>query len=132
MCTPYSILVNHDNDNTSTVFRVTDANDNSPVFIGSPYSVNVSEAALVGSQVAELLAVDIDQPGPLSSVRYRLLPGPHSHLLSLQSPLSGSLALARPLDYEGTIIHIDTVNSDGKLHVMTILSSSRTRVTHVC
>lgn len=81
--------------------RVTDANDNSPVFRNASYSVNVSEvglelplcplfhslthyilnyqSAMIGSVVlSNILAVDADQPGPYSTVQYSILPGPHS------------------------------------------------------
>ena len=43
--------------------RVTDVNDNAPSFVGSPYTLNVSELSLVGATVfgAVIEAVDRDQ-----------------------------------------------------------------------
>ena len=55
---------------------MTDVNDNSPVFIGAPYVLNISEVSLRGSVVFnDVLAVDVDQPGPFSTVQYNIEPG---------------------------------------------------------
>lgn len=45
-------------------------------------------------------AVDIDGPGPFSTVEYSVLPGPHSDIVDFVSPLEGTLILRKPLDYE--------------------------------
>ena len=83
------------------IFRVTDVNDNAPVFIDSPYSVSVSELALVNTVVLEqVLAVDVDQPGSFSTVEYFLPEGPYEDYFSFINPLDGKLFLKRPLDYE--------------------------------
>ncbi|XP_074595870.1 uncharacterized protein LOC141850999 isoform X2 [Brevipalpus obovatus] len=82
---------------------VTDANDHSPEFIASPYSVNVSEVSVPGSTlvpVSRIRAVDGDQQGPFSTVEYYIEPGPFSHLVRFQSRLGGELILTGPLDYE--------------------------------
>ena len=55
---------------------MTDVNDNAPQFLGAPYSVRLSEAAPLGSEVLTVEAVDADQRGPFSSVEYLLEAGP--------------------------------------------------------
>jgi len=54
-----------------SVIRVTDANDNAPVFVNAPYVLNISEVTVVGTRVLQgVHAVDNDQQGPFSSVKY--------------------------------------------------------------
>ena len=73
-------------------FRVTDVNDNSPVFIGAPYVLNISELAVTGSQVfSDILAVDVDQPGPFSSVQYHIEPSPFSDMLVFDNQLQAGI-----------------------------------------
>lgn len=82
---------------------VTDANDHSPEFIGTPYTVNVSEVSIPGSGLipaSKIRAIDGDQQGPFSTVEYYVEPGPFSHLVKFQSRLGGDLVLTGPLDYE--------------------------------
>ncbi|XP_054709710.1 cadherin EGF LAG seven-pass G-type receptor 3-like [Uloborus diversus] len=80
---------------------VTDANDNAPVFVAAPYSVNISEVTVVGSTVIQgIKAVDKDQYGPFSTVEYHIEDGPYSHLLAFESRLEGHVILAAALDYE--------------------------------
>ncbi|CAL4080366.1 unnamed protein product [Meganyctiphanes norvegica] len=81
--------------------RVTDVNDNAPIFLNSPYAVTLSEVLMVGTVInADIKAVDEDQAGPFSTVQYFIMPGPNSHHFAFQSPLRGELVLKRPLDYE--------------------------------
>ncbi|KAF8784600.1 Protocadherin-15 like protein [Argiope bruennichi] len=80
---------------------VTDANDNAPVFVGSPYSVNISEVTVVGSTVIQgIKAVDKDQYGPFSTVSYHVAEGPYSKYLTFENSLEGHVVLASALDYE--------------------------------
>lgn len=81
--------------------RVTDANDNSPVFINAPYVLNISEVTVVGTRVLQgVHALDNDQQGPFASVKYFVLPGPHSDFFEFENELEGTLVLKKPLDYE--------------------------------
>ena len=81
--------------------RVTDVNDNAPVFQNSPYYVNISEATVVGTVIfSDIHATDQDQKGPFSTVWYTIGAGPHSNTFEFESPLRGSLLLKEPLDYE--------------------------------
>ncbi|XP_048521260.1 protocadherin-23 [Dendroctonus ponderosae] len=81
--------------------RVTDANDNAPVFINAPYVLNISEVTVMGTRVLQgVHAIDNDQQGPFSSVRYSVLPGPNSEYFEFENELEGTLVLNKPLDYE--------------------------------
>ncbi|XP_055550526.1 protocadherin Fat 1 isoform X2 [Wyeomyia smithii] len=81
--------------------HVTDENDNSPKWIGAPYSINISETTAIGTRILQTIhAVDQDQPGPYSTIIYRVLPGPFSNFIAFASPFKGSLILKRELDYE--------------------------------
>nr|XP_045622180.1 protocadherin-16-like [Procambarus clarkii] len=94
--------------------RVTDDNDNAPVFLNSPYYVNVSEVTVVGTViVGDIVAKDEDQQGPFSTVQYSIKPGPYSDMFTFESPLSGSLVLRKPLDYESLpVFNITIVAQD--------------------
>ena len=82
-------------------FRVTDVNDNAPVFIGAPYVLNISELSLVGSVIfSDVLAVDVDQPGAFSTVEYHIENGPYSDYVTFDNPLEGKLILTKKLDFE--------------------------------
>ena len=71
------------------------------MFIGSPYVLNISEVSLRGSVIfSDVLAVDVDQPGPFSTVQYNIEPGPFSDTLVFDNQLQGRLSLAKQLDYE--------------------------------
>ncbi len=94
--------------------RVTDVNDNVPVFIGAPYVANVSELTAIGSPVLTgVRAVDADQPGPFSTVEYSVKEGKGSDLVAFSNPLEGMMVLTRHLDsetesrYEITIVARD-------------------------
>ncbi|XP_034231706.1 protocadherin-like wing polarity protein stan [Thrips palmi] len=81
--------------------RVTDANDNAPQFVNAPYVLNISEVTVVGTRVLQgVRAVDVDQPGPYSTVQYSVLPGPNADYFMFVNALEGTLALRKPLDYE--------------------------------
>lgn len=107
---PSSVFINLICDRLHTVdpgfvipinIRVTDANDNAPKFINAPYILNISEVTVVGTRVLQgVHAIDADQQGPFSSVRYSVLTGPHSDYFEFENELEGTLVLKRPLDYE--------------------------------
>lgn len=81
--------------------RVTDANDNAPVFINAPYVLNISEVTVIGTRVLQgVHAVDADQQGPFSNVRYSVLPGPQSDYFEFENELEGTLVLKKTLDFE--------------------------------
>lgn len=58
--------------------RVTDVNDNAPQWIGTPYTLTLSEVTVPGTRILQgARAEDADQPGPFSTVEYQVLPGPY-------------------------------------------------------
>lgn len=83
---------------------VTDANDNSPEFLGpQPYVLNISEATPVGSLITrEIQAIDRDSAGPHSTIHYRVEEdgSQHAHSLHFPNPLEPALFLASQLDFE--------------------------------
>jgi Cadherin domain len=81
--------------------RITDVNDNPPLWRGAPYSISLSETTVVGTRILQgARAVDADQPGPFSTVEYSVLPGPFSDYVDFVNPLEGTLQLKKPLDFE--------------------------------
>jgi len=81
--------------------RVTDVNDNAPVFQNVPYSVNISESTAIGSVIVQRVqALDADQAGAYSTVHYSVLPAPNSDFVDLVSSLEGSVVLKKSLDHE--------------------------------
>ncbi|XP_047457121.1 protocadherin-8 [Mugil cephalus] len=84
--------------------RVTDENDNPPLFSKSVYEVSVLENNIPGSYVTTVVARDLDM-GKNAKVSYKLIdsevPGgsPISTYVSIDS-LSGSLYTLRSFDYE--------------------------------
>ncbi|XP_062126303.1 protocadherin-1 isoform X5 [Drosophila sulfurigaster albostrigata] len=81
--------------------RVTDVNDNAPQWIGTPYTLTLSEVTVPGTRILQgARAEDADQPGPFSTVEYQVLPGPYAQLVQFLNPLEGTLVLKKALDYE--------------------------------
>ena len=81
--------------------RVQDVNDNSPKWVGAPYTISLSEVTVKGTRILQgARAVDADQPGPYSTVEYQVLPGPFSDHVDFVNPLEGTLQLKKSLDYE--------------------------------
>uniref|UniRef100_A0AAG5CRA9 Cadherin domain-containing protein n=1 Tax=Anopheles atroparvus TaxID=41427 RepID=A0AAG5CRA9_ANOAO len=81
--------------------RVTDVNDNAPIWIGAPYKLNLSEVTVIGTRILQgIRAHDLDQPGPYSTVEYQTLPGPYSDYVAFVTPLEGTLVLKKYIDYE--------------------------------
>ncbi|EDW38484.1 GL12620 [Drosophila persimilis] len=81
--------------------RVTDVNDNAPQWIGTPYTLTLSEVTVPGTRILQgARAEDADQPGPFSTVEYQVLPGPYAELVQFLNPLEGTLVLRKALDYE--------------------------------
>lgn len=81
--------------------RVQDVNDNAPKWIGAPYTISLSEVTVKGTRILQgARAVDLDQPGPYSTVEYQVLQGPYSDYVDFVNPLEGTLQLKKSLDYE--------------------------------
>ncbi|XP_046805578.1 protocadherin Fat 1 [Lucilia cuprina] len=107
---PSSIYVNvicirrHSTDPSFVIpvnVRVIDVNDNAPQWIGTPYTLTLSEVTVPGTRILQgAKAEDADQQGPFSTVEYQVLPGPYSEYVQFLNPLEGTLVLKKPLDYE--------------------------------
>ncbi|XP_061386512.1 protocadherin Fat 4-like [Musca vetustissima] len=107
---PSSIYVNvicirrHSTDPSFVIpvnVRVIDINDNAPQWIGTPYTLTLSEVTVPGTRILQgAKAEDADQQGPFSTVEYQVLPGPYSEYVQFLNPLEGTLVLKKALDYE--------------------------------
>ncbi|GAU90836.1 hypothetical protein RvY_03198-2 [Ramazzottius varieornatus] len=78
---------------------VTDVNDFTPKFIGTPYRVTVSELTPVGSIIYKNIRAE-DGDATNNLVDYSIVPGPYSSYVRFDDSLSGNLVLATALDYE--------------------------------
>lgn len=78
--------------------RVTDINDNAPVFAELEYKASVPEAAAPGTPVVQVLANDADE-GNNAEIRYSLLPTPQSDWFSIDEH-SGLLTTRARVDCE--------------------------------
>ncbi|XP_056408915.1 protocadherin-16 [Hyla sarda] len=85
------------------LITVLDVNDNPPVFPRPDYSVLLSEAAPVGSEVLRVLAQDSDS-GQNGLVHYRITSGDESRLFQINEA-SGAIKLVRQLDRERQAVH---------------------------
>ncbi|XP_014256144.1 cadherin-99C isoform X2 [Cimex lectularius] len=113
------------------IMRVTDVNDNAPVFEKTPYETTVSELTPVGTTVFQgLKAVDMDA-GVNGLVEYRLVKGdpPQEERLqvadgadhfAINLPHQGQITVSKPLDYEKvqryllTVIATDKARNQGE------------------
>lgn len=134
--------------------KVTDFNDNSPVFDQSSFSVSLPEDAPVGTVILDLNAVDADE-GPNGEVVYAF--GKVSHeireLFQVDNK-SGHLTLKNPVDFEEKrtyeldvqatdlganpipsvckiIIHITDVNDNAPEISITPMTSITTGIAHI-
>uniref|UniRef100_A0A3Q2YAN0 Protocadherin-16 n=1 Tax=Hippocampus comes TaxID=109280 RepID=A0A3Q2YAN0_HIPCM len=85
---------------SSFTIRVTDVNDNPPLFDQRAYRQTIPEAVYPGSFVLQVTARDKDQ-GPNGEIRYSLLKGKHSHSdwFSVDA-VTGIITTASVLDFE--------------------------------
>ncbi|XP_075710878.1 protocadherin-16-like, partial [Rhinoderma darwinii] len=85
------------------LITVLDVNDNPPVFPRPDYTVLLSEAAPVGSEVLRVLAQDSDT-GHNGLVHYRITSGDESRLFHINEA-TGAIKLVRQLDREREAVH---------------------------
>ncbi|XP_059476479.1 cadherin-related tumor suppressor [Neocloeon triangulifer] len=83
---------------TTLTIKVTDTNDNPPVFSESAYSFDVPENTARGSRVGEVAASDLDE-GTNGQVTYTVISDWANDVFSL-NPQSGVFTLTSRLDYE--------------------------------
>ena len=91
---------------TSTVMvKVLDANDNQPVFVGSPYVVNVTENALPSLPIFNLKATDADI-GTNALIFFSLISVvPRSDAFEVNQT-TGAISLTAPLDAEASLLYV--------------------------
>ncbi|XP_075975819.1 cadherin 99C isoform X3 [Anticarsia gemmatalis] len=111
------------------IVRVSDINDNAPVFQGTPYETSVSELVPLGTTIFDnIRAVDIDA-GVNGLAEYFIIPGDNTTLeeknavdgygyFAIPLPHQGQVTVNRTLDYERT-----------QKYLVTILASDRARDT---
>ncbi|CAN8006312.1 unnamed protein product [Ixodes hexagonus] len=80
--------------------RITDVNDNAPVFSRPNYKASVSESAPPRSAVLRVSATDADQ-GPNGDVFYAIAEGNHEESFAMDEA-TGQIILTAPLDRERT------------------------------
>ncbi|CAH1400263.1 unnamed protein product [Nezara viridula] len=123
------------------IVRVSDANDNSPVFQNTPYEVSVSELSPVGTTIfTGLKAVDPDA-GANGLVEYRVVQGSAggaqerltvadgSKHFAINLPHQGQVTVARPLDYEKTQRYLITIVASDRARNQTSRMSATTTLT---
>lgn len=122
------------------IVRVSDVNDNAPVFLNTPYEVSASELSPVGTTVfTGLKAVDPDA-GANGLVEYRIVPGlPISEervtvadgyqYFAINLPHQGQITVAKSLDYERTQRYLITVVASDRARNQTSRLSSTATVT---
>ena len=93
---------------------ITDVNDNSPIFVGAPYQVQVREDVSVPFDVLQVTATDADEPGnPNSQITYRITSGNSEGVFAIDSS-TGQIRTAQTLDFEATSSYtLDIEAADG-------------------
>lgn len=99
--------------NIPLIVRVSDINDNAPIFQNTPYIISVAESTPIGTTIfTNLLAKDIDS-GVNGLVEYSIIEGSHNltsdvtltandgfGIFSIPFPHQGQITLSKSLDYE--------------------------------
>lgn len=99
------------------IVRVTDINDNKPVFSGLPYVITIPELTPVGSTVFRKVHADDIDAGVNGQVDYSIIPGstnPDSDgygYFSITLPHQGLITVNRSLDYERTSVYYVTIKA---------------------
>ncbi|KAK4317592.1 hypothetical protein Pmani_011328 [Petrolisthes manimaculis] len=99
------------------IVRVTDINDNPPVFSGLPYSITIPEVTPVGSTIFRDVHADDLDGGVNGQVVYSVIPGSSSSsdvtdgygFFSINLPHQGLVTVNRSLDYERSSLYQLTI-----------------------
>ena len=88
--------------NTRVEISIIDVNDNSPVFVNSPYRVQVREDVSVQFNVLQVTATDADEPGNANSrITHSIIGGNTGSAFAINAT-SGQIRTAHSLDFETT------------------------------
>lgn len=131
--------------NIPVIVRVSDVNDNAPVFLNTPYETSVPESTPIGTTVFNsLLAEDIDA-GVNGLVEYFIVEGSSNYtsevtltasdgfgIFEIVFPHQGQITLAKSLDYERIQkYYLTVVASDRARNVSERLTATTTLVINV-
>lgn len=131
--------------NIPVIVRVSDVNDNAPVFLNTPYETSVPESTPIGTTVFNsLLAQDIDA-GVNGLVEYFIVEGGSNYtsevtltasdgfgIFEIVFPHQGQITLAKSLDYERIQkYYLTVVASDRARNVTERLTATTTLVINV-
>lgn len=101
-------------DKATVNIFIDDVNDNPPVFLKTPYKVQISEGSTVETQVIRVYATDVDE-GINGDVFYSVVSGNEEGKFSIE-PGTGQMTLVKELDRETTSKYVLTVVAeDGAL-----------------
>lgn len=116
------------NRNIPIIVRVSDVNDNPPVFVNAPYETSIAESTPVGTTIySSIKATDIDA-GVNGAVEYFLVEGSHNltdndgkvadgfGTFAISYPHQGHVTIVKTLDYERI-----------QRYYLTIVASDRSR-----
>ncbi|KAL4707263.1 hypothetical protein ACJJTC_019801 [Scirpophaga incertulas] len=111
------------------IVRVSDINDNAPVFQGLPYEASISELVPIGTTAFEgIRAVDIDA-GVNGLPEYFIVPG-HNETLEAANAADGYGFFAVPVPHQGVVTVNRTLDYERtKQYLVTIVASDRARDT---
>ncbi|KAJ8719097.1 hypothetical protein PYW07_016653 [Mythimna separata] len=125
------------------IVRVSDINDNAPVFQGTPYEATVSELVPLGTTIFDgIKALDLDA-GVNGLAEYFIIPGDNATIeeanavdgygsFAIPLPHQGQVTVNRSLDYERTQKYLVTIlASDRARDTKRRLSSTTTLTVHV-
>lgn len=98
-------------DKTRVTIVVSDVNDNSPSFFPSQYSEKVYEDVAVGTTLVKVTAIDKDEPGPNSEVRYSIVAGQQKSRVFSINDKTGAITVTSSLDREKKHRYILYVNA---------------------
>ena len=118
-------------ENYTSVFSVMtvivqDTNDNPPQFTNEEYFVTVSELAEVGSSILQLGAYDADSLRENTEFQFTLTSEEGGRMDDFfLDPLTGTLIIDQPLDYETQNVYVLTVNVTNHLASPMLQSSAQ-------
>uniref|UniRef100_A0A3P9LX98 Cadherin domain-containing protein n=1 Tax=Oryzias latipes TaxID=8090 RepID=A0A3P9LX98_ORYLA len=120
---------------TKVTLKVTDSNDNPPVFTASTYQGSVDENA-VGVQVVKMLVTDEDEPNtPAWNAKFKIIGGDPDKLFSIETGTNkqeGIIKTAQGLDFETNRKHTVMVRVENEVpFAIPVVTSTATVVVTV-
>ncbi len=109
---------------TTVFISLMDINDNAPMFLKSSFNATISMSSFLGTEVAQLVALDQDSPGPNSDVSYSISPSNNSNLFRI-SEFNGRVIVAQTLFQGPSVVILIIVATDNGFPAM----SSSTNLT---